>query len=88
MPDVALRHLRRLPPEVQHEHDAWTKASVEHDDFARAHRLAVALLEYGDDPELIEARLRSLGVAPRSAAEVADNARQLRVARTGASPSG
>ena len=77
VPDVAHRHLRRLPDEVRDAHDRWQRGTVDADDLLRAHRLAVAMLESGDPPEEIEHRLVALGVDEVAAAEVADNAHRL-----------
>lgn len=77
IPDVAHRHLRRLPPEVQQLHDEWRRSAVSLDALSRAHRFAMTMLEVGDDPMLVEPQLRSLGVASEVAEQVADNAARL-----------
>ncbi|WP_040494445.1 hypothetical protein [Ilumatobacter nonamiensis] len=77
VPAVAYRHLRRMPDAVQSAHDAWTSTTVNLDEFSRAHRLALAMLESGDDSTLIEHHLVALGVGEVVAAQVADNAGQL-----------
>ncbi len=78
IPVVAQRHLRRMPDAVQRAHDEWIRATIDIDEFTRAHRLALAMLEAGDDATTIEHHLVAIGVADAIAAEVADNACQLR----------
>ena len=77
IPDVAHRHLRRMPEAVRLEHDSWHHEHSSIEEFARAHRLAVAMLEAGDDVAMIEHQLVALGIGAATAAEVADNAAQL-----------
>ncbi|MEO1055423.1 MAG: hypothetical protein AAFY28_00760 [Actinomycetota bacterium] len=75
LPPVTARHLRRLPTSVREAHDAWTTEVVTLDGLTRAHRLAMALRECGDDVAVIEHRLVALGVDRATAATVADNER-------------
>lgn len=77
VPTVAHRHLRRMPDSVRDEHDRWESAHAATDHFDRAHALAMAMLQVGDDCALIEHQLVALGVDGRVAAEVAENASQL-----------
>lgn len=77
LPPVAHRHLRRLPDSVQVAHDDWQRATVTLDDLARAHQLAMAMVEVGDDVEVLEHQLVALGVGDVVAAEVADNVSRL-----------
>jgi len=77
VPDVAHRHLRRMPDAVQAAHEVWTDGGFDVDEFARAHRLAMAMLESGDDTATIEHHLVALGVPGTIAADVADNAARL-----------
>jgi hypothetical protein len=77
IPDVAHRHLRRMPDAVQAAHAVWADTDVDVDEFARAHRLAMAMLESGDDTATIEHHLVAVGVSGTIAAEVADNAARL-----------
>lgn len=77
VPAVAFRHLRRMPEIVQAAHAAWVTDTVDLDHFSRAHRLALAMLECGDDAALIEHHLVALGVDDLVAAQVAENAAQL-----------
>ena len=50
---------------------------VDVDEFTRAHRLATAMLDLGDESTVIEHHLVALGVSDAVAAEVADNAVRL-----------
>jgi hypothetical protein len=77
IPAVAHRHLRRMPDAVQQQHDEWTRATIDVDDLTRAHRLALAMLDVGDDVSCIEHQLVALGITDAVAAEVADNAWRL-----------
>lgn len=77
VPAVAQRHLRRLPTALQILHQEWESSVVTLDDLTRAHRLAMAMLEVGDEPILVEPQLRALGVASAVAEQVADNIAQL-----------
>lgn len=77
IPMVAHRHLRRMPDAVRRAHDEWVSAEIDVDEFDRAHRLALVLLESGDDAATIEHHLVALGVTDGTAAQVADNAARL-----------
>ena len=77
VPVVAQRHLRRMPEAVRRAHDEWLRATIDVDELSRAHRLALALIEVGDDIATIEHHLVAVGVTEAVAAEVADNARRL-----------
>jgi len=77
VPPVAHRHLRRLPADLQLLHDEWQSRVVTLEDLSRAHRLAMVMLEVGDEPTLVEPQLRALGVGWAVAEQVADNARRL-----------
>ena len=77
VPAVAHRHLRRLPPELQLLHQEWEPSAVTLNDLTRAHRLAMVMLEVGDEPMLIEPQLRALGIGRAVAEQVADNVAQL-----------
>lgn len=79
VPQVAHRHLRRMPEQLQQEHQAWQQATVSLDELTRAHRLAVAMLDAGDDPTTVEHQLIALGVTDAVAADVADNILRLDV---------
>lgn len=77
VPAVAHRHLRRMPDVAQRAHDEWMQSTIDVDALSRAHRLALAMLEAGDDANTIEHHLVAVGVADAVAAEVADNALRL-----------
>jgi hypothetical protein len=74
LPDVARRHLSRLPEGLQREHERWLEASRSHrlEVLQRARSLAVAMVDAGDDAELIEPQLVAIGVPPTTAAEVVE----------------
>jgi hypothetical protein len=74
LPDVARRHLSRLPTELQREHEHWLEASRSHrlEVLQRARSLAVAMLDAGDDAELIEAQLVAVGVPETTASEAVE----------------
>ncbi len=77
VPDVAHRHLRRMPDAVQQQHREWQTSTISLDALGRAHRFAMTMLEVGDDPTLVEPQLRALGVSRTVAEQVADNATRL-----------
>lgn len=77
LPDVAHRHLRRMPEELQAAHAEWHHSTVTLDELERAHRMARAMAELGDDSEAIEHQLVALGFRDAVAAEAADNVARL-----------
>lgn len=77
VPNVAHRHLRRMPHDVQLLHHEWQTSTISLDALGRAHRFAMTMLEVGDDPTLVEPQLRALGVSRAVAEQVADNATRL-----------
>ena len=77
IPRVAHRHLRRMPPTLQAEHAQWEHDTVSPLALARAHQLALAMINVGDEPSLVEHQLRAVGVDATTAATVADNMAQL-----------
>jgi hypothetical protein len=77
VPDVAHRHLRRMPHDLQRLHHEWQTSTISLDVLGRAHRFAMTMLEVGDDPTLVESQLRALGVSQAVAEQVADNATRL-----------
>jgi hypothetical protein len=81
LPPVQRRHLRRLPPSVQAEHACWAEARLAEPPLAearrRARRLALALLEQGDDGR-IEHMLASVGFHPAVSHDAARWARACR----------
>lgn len=84
VPPVSARHLRRLPVDVVADHETWRTATVHLDELSRAHHIAQAMLETGDDAQLVEHHLIALGVSAPVAEMVADNAFALRAAGTAA----
>jgi hypothetical protein len=81
IPPVGHRHLRRMPEQLQLEHAGWQpnagSSGGTEDAFVRAHQLAMAMLDVGDDRNVIEHQLRAVGVVSNVAAQVADNVAQL-----------
>ncbi len=77
VPPVAHRHLRRMPEAVQRAHADWMHAAIPLDDLTRAHHLALAMREIGDDEAVIEHHLVALGIHDSVAATVADNLSRL-----------
>lgn len=78
IPEVARRHLLRLPDEVQMEHQRWVGATVSLDSLQRGRTLAGAMLDAGDDTELLEPQLVALGMSAPTAAEVIELVRSQR----------
>lgn len=68
LPPALRRHLRRLPPNLQSMHAAWTEARLAEAPHAearrRARRLALAMLEEGDDADHVERVLFTTGFHP------------------------
>jgi hypothetical protein len=73
IPEVAQRHLRRMPDALRLAHADWEASTTRLDELERAHALAMAMREVGDDVLAIEHQLVALGVRDPVAAEVADN---------------
>jgi hypothetical protein len=65
VPPVNRRHIRRLPPSLQAQHEEWTAAASESSalDMARqrARRFAFTLYELGDDLDAVERTLMAAG---------------------------
>ncbi|MBM3672092.1 MAG: hypothetical protein FJW86_07930 [Actinobacteria bacterium] len=68
LPPLPHRHVRRLPAPLQTEHARWAEASLAEPPHAearrRARRMALALLEQGDDFDHVERVLFSTGYHP------------------------
>ena len=77
VPPISLRHLQRMPEQLQAAHHDWQCAPVGLDELTRAHHLATAMIDLGDDMSVIEHHLVALGVSNAVAAEAADNAYRL-----------
>lgn len=75
IPPINRRHVRRLPPSVQEEHDAWMKAQLAETPLAatrrNARRMALLLLGLGDGPPGVEHALGTAGFNPAVAREAA-----------------
>ncbi|MEY2581092.1 MAG: hypothetical protein QOE09_941 [Ilumatobacteraceae bacterium] len=71
VPQVATRHLMRMPAHLRQAHQQWslptTRLALA--DLERARVLAEAMVEAGDDPDDVERQLLALGVAPAAAIE-------------------
>lgn len=76
VPPIAHRHLRRMPESLQAEHETWHEA-VTLDGISRAHQIAMAMVDAGDEPEMIEHQLIAVGVGTSTAADAVDNLRRL-----------
>jgi hypothetical protein len=68
LPPVNRRHLRRLPAPLQTMHASWAATQLAEEPLAgarrRARRLALALLEEGDDADHVERVLFGTGFHP------------------------
>lgn len=68
VPPVNRRHVRRLPVALQAAHDDWVQAQLAEPPVERARRrarrLALMLLEQGDDIDRVEHALRNVGFQP------------------------
>jgi hypothetical protein len=75
VPPVARRHLARMPDQLRSAHDSWTLSvtRVSMEDLERARLLATAMVDAGDDRDVVERQLLALGVVPSAAAEVASS---------------
>lgn len=68
VPPINRRHVRRLTPDLQVAHTEWVERQLAEPPQAtarrRARRLALALLEQGDDPDHTERVLHTIGFHP------------------------
>jgi hypothetical protein len=68
LPPLQERHLRRLPPDVQEVHAQWARLRLTDPPHAeamrRARRLALRLVEEGEDPDDVELILGATGFHP------------------------
>ncbi len=76
IPEVAQRHLRRMPDALRLAHERWSATTMTLGELERAHTLAIAMRDVGD-VLAIEHQLVALGVRDPVAAEVADNVARL-----------
>ncbi len=75
VPPINRRHVRRLPPSAQEEHDAWVRAHLTDTPLAAtrrsARRTALLLFGLGDTPAEVEHALGSAGFNPAVARDAA-----------------
>lgn len=72
IPPVNPRHIRRLPQAIQEEHGDWAEAlDVLEVARRRSRRLALALLEQGEEPDRLEWAIGAAGFHPSVAYESA-----------------
>jgi len=75
LPPVNRRHIRRLPADAQAAHAEWAEAALAEAPLAaargRARRVALALLEQGDDLDHVERVLFATGFHPAVATDAA-----------------
>ena len=75
VPPVNRRHVRRLPPSLQEEHDAWIAARLAEPPLAaarrNARRMALIMLGGGDSRAEVELALGTAGFNPALAREAA-----------------
>jgi len=80
VPPINRRHIRRLPPSVQEEHDAWVRAHLTETPLAaarrNARRTALLLFGLGDGAAEVERALGTAGFNPALAHDAAAWARQ------------
>jgi len=69
VPPVAIRHLSRMPASLQAMHSQWRVRECSLSDLERGRALAEAMIAAGDDPEVVERQLLSVGVSPAAAVE-------------------
>jgi hypothetical protein len=69
LPPVAARHLARMPEGLQQQHRKWMVRQTTLDEVERGLTLARAMVEVGDDPEVVERQLLAVGVSPAAAVE-------------------
>jgi hypothetical protein len=72
LPPVAARHLARMPEALQVQHRSWTARRTGLDDLTRGLALAQAMVDVGDDPDVLERQLMAVGVSPAAASEAAE----------------
>lgn len=75
LPPINRRHVRRLPPSIQEEHDAWVRARLAEPPLAaarrNARRTALLLFGLGDGPPDVERALGTAGFNPAVARDAA-----------------
>lgn len=75
VPPINRRHVRRLPPSAQEEHEAWLRAHLTETPLAaarrNARRTALLLLGLGEGPPEVEHTLGAAGFNPAVARDAA-----------------
>lgn len=75
VPPINRRHVRRLPPALQEEHDAWARARLAEPPLAtarrNARRIALVLMGSGESRPEVEHTLGSAGFDPAVACDAA-----------------
>ena len=75
VPPINRRHVRRLPPSAQEEHDTWVRAHLTEHPLAaarrNARRTALLLFGLGDSPPEVEHALGTAGFNPAVARDAA-----------------
>lgn len=75
VPPINRRHIRRLPPSLQEEHEAWTRAHLTDPPLAaarrNARRIALLLLGSGESRPEVEHALGGTGFNPALARDAA-----------------
>jgi hypothetical protein len=75
VPPINRRHVRRLPAELQVRHAEWAETQLEEAPLAtarrRARRVALSLMEQGDDADHVERTLHATGFHPSLCHEAA-----------------
>jgi hypothetical protein len=75
VPPINRRHVRRLPPALQEEHEAWTTAQLTEPPLAaarhNAQRVALLLLGSGESRPEVEHALGGIGFSPALARDAA-----------------
>lgn len=74
LPPVAARHLQRMPDHLRRAHESWRRAAVDQSELDRALILAAAMVQVGDDLDVVERQLLGLGVPPRAALDASRRA--------------
>lgn len=74
LPPVAARHLARMPEGLQRRHDTWTVRTATLADLERGLALAKAMIDAGDEPDVVERQLLAVGVPPAAATAAAAQA--------------
>jgi hypothetical protein len=74
LPPVAARHLQRMPEHLRRAHESWKRTTFGQSELDRALVLAAAMVQVGDDLDVVERQLLGLGVPPRAAVDASRRA--------------